>query len=202
MSAISIISSSPSTAAIPASFPVFSVSLWQITPFPPRARSGKLSSAVRLPKPFSVIDNRSRETAPSSVRTNTHAPTTLSPSPSLMPLTPAACLPIMRAASSLNLIPRPALVAINICAFPSVLLTNNSSSPSRRSIARIPFFFMRLNRFSRHLFIFPCLVTMTRYSSVFSFPTDINAVTCSSCSSFNMLTMFVPFAVLEASGIS
>ena len=83
---ISITSVSSSTERAPTKFPLVSVTFRAFTPRPPLPALLNSSNLVRFPYPFAVINKSvsSLEVA---------APTTLSPSRSLIPLTPIADLP-------------------------------------------------------------------------------------------------------------
>src|SRR6266852_8124582 len=93
---ISTSSSGSLTTRIAASLPTRSVTLRVNTPWPARWCMGYSSTGVRLPYPRSVITRTSPPGAPVAL------PTTVSPLPSLMPITPCVSRPIARTSFSLN----------------------------------------------------------------------------------------------------
>jgi hypothetical protein len=116
----------------PDSPPVRFVSLCTATPFVGRPFRGYCSIAVRFPKPFSVTVIRSSpEVASTIARTS-------APGVSFMPMTPAVCRPIGRAAACENRAASPALEISMRSPFPSVSRTSTSSSPGLRLIAASP----------------------------------------------------------------
>ena len=105
-----------------------------------------------------------------------------------------------RTSDSLKQMAKPSLVASKMLFSPFVFMTAISSSPSLSVSARMPAFLAVLRLESRTLLTVPCFVTNMRLSSSNSW-TVMPAVTVSPGSNGRMFTIFVPFAVLPASGI-
>ena len=152
--------------------------------------------SVRLPNPFSLIDN----SVSSSITTSID--TALSAFLSVIALTPVATLPIGLTSSSLNLIQYPFCVTTIISSFPLVIFTSINSSSSRRLIAFNPPFLMEEYLLISVFLIIPFLVHITKcFMSSMSF----KPITVCIFSLFSIgirFTIFVPLAVLPASGIS
>src|SRR5713226_1515167 len=88
-------------------------------------------------------------------------PTTVSPLPSLMPITPCVSRPIARTSFSLNRIALPRAVAMMMSSEPVVGVTQLSSSPSWRLIAINPLRRTFAYSASAVFFIYPFLVTIS-----------------------------------------
>ena len=96
----------------------------------------------------------------------------------------------------------PSWVAMRIFLVPSVSRTEISSSPSSICMARMPLLRMFFRAVTGRRFTVPFRVTMTRKRSSSSMDRVwIMAWIRSPCSTWRMLTMLVPLAVLPDSGI-
>ena len=127
---------------------------------------------------------------------------TLSSSFRAIAFTPLALLPMALTSVSLNRIAIPFSVATRSCDVPSVSLTQTSSSSSSMSMAIRPPFRLEWNSAADVLLMIPFLVIITRY--IPSSPSSgirIIEVTFSSCTNGSRLLIFIPFEVLEPSGI-
>ena len=129
-------------------------------------------------------------------------PTSSSPSASRMPRTPAALRPIDRTSLSRKRMHWPRRDARKISRQPSVYTTPISSSSSARLIALRPTFRTFRKSSIGVFFTTPRFVAMKRYASARSLGSGITAVTFSPGRSCRRLTVAVPRACREASGIS
>ncbi len=109
-----------------------SVSVTVRTPSPPRPVMRYSLIGVRLPKPFSVMTNRSESSRAMSTAI------TSSPLRNLMPRTPEALRPTGRTSASWKRIACPRRLIIMTSSSPEVWRTASSSSPSRMSMAMMP----------------------------------------------------------------
>src|SRR5467141_2674211 len=151
---ISTSSSGSLTTRIAASLPTRSVTLSVNTPWPARWCIGYSATGVRLPYPRSVMTR----TSPPGVAVA--LPTTVSPLPSLMPITPCVSRPMARTSFSLNRIALPRAVAMRMSSEPVVGVTQFSSSPSWRLIAIRPLRRTLAYSASAVFLIYPFLVTI------------------------------------------
>ncbi|KOR26411.1 hypothetical protein ND00_06350 [Clostridium sp. L74] len=152
--------------------------------------------SVLLPKPFSLIDSN----ASSSITTSTD--TAISSSLNVIALTPVAVLPIGLTSSSLNLMQYPFCVTIIISLFPLVIFTSISSSSSLKFIAINPPFLIEEYLAISVFLIIPFLVHIIK---CFIPSISFNPITACIFSLFSIgirFIIFVPLAVLPASGIS
>ena len=178
--------------------PVFEVTLYVITPFPPLVCTLYSSSSVLLPNPFSVIASN----VSLLFVIIDSIPITTSSGSNLIPITPCAVLPTGLTSFSLNVMHIPFLVTRTILSSPSVNLTSISSSSSFRLIPCNPVFLAESYSFRGVFLIIPDFVAISRNLPSSKFLIGITAVIFSPASRDNKLTIAVPFAVLPASGTS
>ena len=152
--------------------------------------------SVLFPRPFSDTISISLPWVSSCI------PTTSSSYERLIPITPIEVLPVLLTSPSENLIHNPFFVTRSICLLPSVTLTSIRSSSPWKLIACIPVFLILANSLILVFFTIPFFVAIKRYWSSSKLSTGITAVIFSSAISWRILTIAIPLAVLEASGIS
>ncbi len=163
-------------------------------PLPPRAWNLYSSISVLLPYPFSVI-------VKTSVFSRTIvASTTLSPLSKLIDFTPIDERPVSRISCSWNLIHLPPVDAMIISLSPSVCIAPISSSPSCNLIAILPLLWILSNSARSVFLIKPFLVASTKYP-ILPVASGKMAFILSPSAKFNKLTIALPLAVFEPSGI-
>jgi len=178
--------------------PVFGVTLYVITPFPPLVCTLYSFNSVLFPNPFSVIASN---VAVLSTRIDS-IPITQSSLSSLIPITPWEALPIGLTSFSLNVIDIPSFVTRTTLSSPSVNLTAINSSSSFNVIDKSPVFLAELYSDKLVFLMIPFFVANNKYLPSAKFCIGIIADIFSPLLKLNKLTIAVPLAVLPASGIS
>ena len=132
------------------------------------------------------------------------APTTLSSSRRVIPLTPAAAVPMLLTSFSENLIAIPFLVAAKISSSPVPLVSPiyiTSSSLFNR-IARFPFLLIFPNNVNSDFLTTPFRVTKNKFLSFSNSRTFITVLTLSSSDNLIIFPINLPRACFPVSGIS